>query len=68
LDVSRIITGKLCLTMRAVELVAVIDAAIEAGFQIHVIKPVVPEELITVVASLVGRSGIESQSSGAWQN
>ncbi|MBD0346422.1 MAG: response regulator, partial [Coleofasciculus sp. Co-bin14] len=42
--------------------------AIEAGFQIHVPKPVVPEELITVVASLVARSGIESQSSGAWQN
>jgi PAS domain S-box-containing protein len=42
--------------------------AIEAGFQIHVPKPVVPEELITLVASLVARSGIESQSSGAWQN
>ncbi len=31
--------------------------AIRAGFQTHVVKPVEPAELITVVASLSGRSG-----------
>jgi len=31
--------------------------ALAAGFQIHVPKPVQPEELVTVVASLAGRIG-----------
>jgi signal transduction histidine kinase len=31
--------------------------ALAAGFQIHVAKPVQPEELVTVVASLAGRLG-----------
>ena len=29
--------------------------ALAAGFQMHVAKPVEPEELITVIASLTGR-------------
>ena len=28
-----------------------------AGFQVHVAKPVDPDELVAVVASLVGRTG-----------
>ncbi|HEV7300230.1 MAG TPA: ATP-binding protein [Tepidisphaeraceae bacterium] len=31
--------------------------AVQAGFQMHVVKPVEPAELITMVASLVGRVG-----------
>ncbi len=31
--------------------------AMLAGFQVHVAKPVDPDELIAVVASLVGRTG-----------
>ncbi|MBD2084914.1 ATP-binding protein [Trichocoleus sp. ST-U3] len=33
------------------------EAALSAGFQSHVAKPIDPTELITVVASLVGRTG-----------
>ena len=31
--------------------------AMLAGFQVHVAKPVDPDELVAVVASLVGRTG-----------
>ena len=31
--------------------------ALLAGFQVHVAKPVDPDELVAVVASLVGRTG-----------
>jgi CheY-like chemotaxis protein len=31
--------------------------AVRAGFQTHVVKPVEPAELITMVASLAGRAG-----------
>ena len=30
--------------------------AVQAGFQSHVVKPVEPEELVTMVASVAGRS------------
>ena len=32
------------------------EAISEAGFELHVVKPVEPAELITMVASLVGRA------------
>ena len=31
--------------------------ALRAGFQVHVAKPVEPAELVTTVASVVGRAG-----------
>jgi signal transduction histidine kinase/CheY-like chemotaxis protein len=34
--------------------------ALAAGYQIHIAKPVQPAELIAVVASLVGREGLDS--------
>jgi PAS domain S-box-containing protein len=38
--------------------------AVRAGFQTHVVKPVEPAELITMVASLVGRTGGNSRADG----
>jgi CheY-like chemotaxis protein len=35
--------------------------ALAAGFQMHIAKPLEPTELVTMVASLAGRSGL-SQS------
>ncbi len=34
--------------------------ALVAGYQMHVAKPVEPEELITIIASLTGRLGLET--------
>ena len=34
--------------------------AVSAGFQMHVAKPVEPAELITMVASLAGKTGQEA--------
>jgi CheY-like chemotaxis protein len=30
--------------------------ALQAGFQLHIAKPVIPSELLTIVASLAGRT------------
>ena len=52
LDVSRIVSGKLRLDVQSVELAEDRRKALDAGYMMHIPKPVEPAELVAVIASL----------------